>query len=238
MNIYIDNELGQTNILITAPHGGSKKPISLPDRSYGKLYRDSYTKSLTLKLLDKFKYRPYSLISNIHRKKVDLNRDLKEGAQENIYSKNIWYYWNYMVSEYKCNILSKNNSGLYIDIHSHNNSHEFQLGYNLSESNYNKVLKGKNIKGSTLDSLNENLYEMMFGEYSIKNSLEKNGFSVFKPRFGEQYFNGGYNIETFSGDGLASIQIEVPISILKLYRYDIVDVLYESIRTFKDLFIT
>lgn len=229
---------GLINILITAPHGGSKKPDYLPDRTYGKLYRDSYTKSLTERIINKFKHKPYYLISNIHRRKVDLNRDLKEGAQDNLYANNIWYHWNYLLSEYKCEILDLFDSGLHIDIHSHNNGHEFHLGYDLSKSNYNKVSKRKRTYGSTLDSLNGSLYNMMFGKYSIKNSLEKNGFSVHKPRRGKEYFNGGYNIETFSGSGLGGIQIEVPISILRRYRYDVADTLYESIRTFKDRFVT
>jgi hypothetical protein len=233
--VIIDN-LGNSNILITTPHGGSKKPKSIPNRTYGKLYRDSYTKSLTKMIVDRFNVKPSYLICNLHRSKLDLNRDLKEATQGNIQTTVTWYYWNYMASLYKSIILSRFHKGLYIDIHSHNTSDKFQLGYNISTANYGRLFNRMITTKSTLDSLNNNQYEMLFGENSIKNSLEKSGFKVFHPRKGRKYFNGGYNIETFSGDGLGGIQIEVPISVLRRQKYRIASALYKAIKTFNIVF--
>jgi hypothetical protein len=238
---FIDYQEGNTNLLITAPHGGNKKPKDIPDRTYGKTYRDTYTRPLTYKLLELFPKdnKPYSIIANIHRKKVDLNRDIVEGAQGNYHAESNWYYWNYFLGRYRREILQTYNMGLHIDIHSHNNSDEFHLGYNLSKTKYKNVFKKKNTKGSTLDSLGTNLYEMLFGKYSLKFQLEKCQFSIFYPHGKDVYFNGGYNIETYSGNGFGGIQIEIPVSILKIkeQRYKIIDCLYESILLFRDSFV-
>ena len=56
---------------------------------------------------------------------------------------------------------------------------------------------------------------MMFGHLSIRNSLLRWGFPVHDPVDDAIYYNGGYNIETFSGHGLGAIQIECPTSILE-----------------------
>ena len=78
---------------------------------------------------------------------------------------------------------------------------------------------------------------MMFGKHSIKVSIEKFGFSIFKPSISKQYFSGGYNIETFNGQGLGGVQIEIPVSVLRVKREKIIEALYESIMTFKENFI-
>ena len=239
MNTYLDYKEGTTNILLTTPHGGNKKPDSILDRTKGKLFRDTYTQPLTYKLLDKFSYyeKPYYIIADIHRKKIDLNRNLNEGTEGNEHQAAIWFYWNYLLAKYKYELVNNHLFGLHIDIHSHNNSDEFHLGYDLSIYKYNKVKNKYKVVGSTLDSLRNDLYEMMFGIYSLKFSIEKFEFSVFSPKEGKQYFNGGYNIETFSGQGLGGIQIEIPVFVLRVKREKIIEALYESIMTFKEKFI-
>ena len=239
MITYIDYKEGTTNLLLTASHGGNKKPDTIPNRTKGKLFRDTYTQPLVYKLLDKFSYynKPYYIIADIHRKKIDLNRNLSNGTERNPYQEAIWYYWNYVLSKSKYEILDKNKYGLHIDIHSHNNSDEFHLGYNLSTETCIKLAKGWRVLGSSLDSIDKDLNNMVHGKYSLKSSMEKFGFSIFEPTLGKEYFNGGYNIETSNGNGLGGIQIEIPVSVLRVKREEIIEALYESIIIFKENFI-
>ena len=77
---------------------------------------------------------------------------------------------------------------------------------------------------------------VFFGPFSIKSSLEEYGYKVLFPKGNEEYFNGGRNIEVFSGGGLGSIQIEVPVQVLKRDLTSVAYCLYDSIETFRKEF--
>jgi len=205
------------NVIITAPHGGGIKPFSIRNRKYGSKSKDSYTRRLTDSIVNqRINYNAHYVISDIHRSKVDLNRNQDEGAQGNRKAEKIWREWNTHIETYKERVLSSHGKGIYIDIHSQSKTDDFHLGYGVSTSTYNKIKMGKrHSEKTTLSSLKQSDYEMMFGNLSIRNSLLRWGFPVHDPVDDAIYYNGGYNIETFSGHGLGAIQIECPTSILE-----------------------
>lgn len=213
---YIDYQEGMSNILISAPHGGGIKPLGIPSRKQGTLVRDSYTRRLAYSISNLLELPPYYCIADIHRSRVDLNRPIEEGAGGNYRASNIWLEWNDILHNYTGDIISNSKTGLFIDIHSHNNSHEFQLGYNIPTKEYLELETSKKLRvSSTISSLRrQSLHEMLYGECSISNSLKERGYSVYRPKKNEQYFNGGYNVENFSGKGIGAIQIEVPVVML------------------------
>lgn len=215
-NNYLRYSFGQTNVVITAPHGGGIRPYNIPKRRWGKLLKDSYTRRLTEKVVELMYSKPYYVISDIHRNRVDLNRDLYEAAQGNYKAERIWKMWNGLLENYIGDARDIFGKILYIDIHSHNDSDKFQLGYNISSKDYLDLYYGKKIYNITsLDSLDRDVYDMIFGECSFKESFELMGYEVFMPDGEEPYFNGGRNIEIFNGDGVGAVQIEVPVSILE-----------------------
>ena len=236
---YIKHDFGYTNLLFTAPHGGGAKPFNIKDRTTGKRLQDTYTRRLTSKLVELMYNSPYYVVSDIHRKKVDLNRDLPEATDGDRKAQTVWYNYHNKVSLYKSEMLSLYRTGLLVDIHSHNNSDEFQLGYNISARDYLALRLNKRMDiPSTLDSFTDRnyLWDMIFGYHSITNSIEKYGYKVFTPNTRDEFFNGGYTVERYAGEGLGSIQIEVPVSLLKYDLDGAARVLKDSITIFSNKF--
>jgi hypothetical protein len=238
-NGYIQYLEGNNNILLTAPHGGNMRPLSIPKRKSGISTMDTYTRRLTSKVYSLFRTedKPTALIADIHRSKVDLNRGIREAAQGNKKAENIWWDWDKYIRVMQYDLLRRFGNVVYVDIHSHNDGKYFELGYNLNANDYLNLQRRKFTgKTTTMDSLKGNAYDKLFGEYSIKRGLEWFGYDVFSPNGNEGYFNGGRNIEIYSGNGVGAIQIECPISLLK---YDLDGVAYcikDCISTFRDRF--
>ncbi len=212
---YLRYGMGDTNVVISAPHGGGIKPYTIPPRRGGVQLRDTYSRTLTETIMEIMGEKPYYIISDIHRSRVDLNRDLKEAAEGNPKAKTIWHTWNNMLSFYTEDAKERNGKVLYVDIHSHDNNDTFQLGYNISADAYLDVYYGRRTREvSTMDSIPGDIYSKLFGPYSFKRSLELMGLRTFIPDGNEMYFNGGRNVETFNGNGTAAIQIEAPYTLL------------------------
>lgn len=237
---YLTFKQGNTNIILSAPHGGGMKPRSIPLREYGVKLRDTYTRRLIEALIEEFRWEnPYYIYADIHRSRVDLNRDIKEGAQGNETASKIWLGWEALMNLYLVRAKSYNGKCLYIDLHSHNDSWMFELGYNLSANNYRNLWVNRKVNAeTTLDSLEQDKYDMIFGKKSFKETLEKfKNYHMFYPQGGEKYFNGGRNVEVFSGGGTGAIQIEIPVHYLKEELKLIARSLYVSILEFRDEYV-
>lgn len=228
-----------TDLIITAPHGGGIRPLEIPRRRHGISFQDTYTRRITEDLLKLYPgvHKPHYVIADIHRSGVDLNRNVIEGAGHSVKAEIIWKTWHSLIQKYVRNDRKRFSKVLYVDIHSHNNNNSFQLGYNLDAARYLELkTMGKTRAVSTLDSLGFSKYEMIFGEHSFKRSLEDKGFSVYNPIGGEAYFNGGYNIETYSGNGVGGIQIEIPVSSAVTDYKETVMALKYAIERFRNAF--
>ena len=99
-------------------------------------------------------------------------------------------------------------------------------------------------KNSTMHSLKEydpNYYKsehsILFGEYSFPHSLKSFGYKVLTPKDDKSYLNGGRNIREFKGEGIGSLQIECPISILKKDLDGVALALVKSIDIFSEQFL-
>jgi len=237
---YLFIKEGKTNIVISAPHSGSAKPWNIPNRKYGNLLQDTYTKKLIQLVVKKlFWMEPYYIYSNIHRCKVDLNRDILEGAQFNTKAERIWKDWNMLIKYFTEQACEYGGKCLYIELHSHNDSNEIQLGYNLNARNYLKLMKIKRSNVSTtLDAIHPDPYETIFGDFSFKTSLENFGYKVFSPSNGKVYFNGGRGIETFSNSNVGAIQIEFPVLELGRNTDIAASAIYKAILNFKGMFLS
>lgn len=238
---YLTYGWGRRNLLLSAPHGGGMKPITIPNRTYGNRGKDSYTRRIIEALVKRFPDQPYYVYSDIHRCKIDLNRGIEESAQGNPEMERVWEDWNKLLYGFTDEIRTIYGRGLYIDIHSHNKSDYFELGYDITAKTYNAIKSREKYKETpTISHLNlENIYdgELMFGKYSFATSLEKNGFKVLVPTNDKHYLNGGRNVETFSGEGIGGIQIECPISVMKRDLNSVIDTLEMSIEIFMEKFL-
>lgn len=238
INKYLIFRVGNCPVIISAPHSGEIKPINIPPRKYGNLERDSYTKTLIERVLESLNKKPYFIFSEIHRSRVDLNRDIVEGCQGNLLAEKIWKQWNYTLDSFKQQVETKYNKGLYIDLHSHSNSDKFQIGYGLSVKEYNYLRNREKItKRSSMYAIDNDSYDSLFGNNSIINTIEKHGFEVLIPQKEEKYLNGGRNIRVNHDEKIGAIQIECPVSILRTNLFNISKTLVDAIETFSNRFL-
>ncbi len=238
---YLTYKLGNSPIILSAPHGGDIKPTDIPYRTYGNRSRDTYTRRLIQGIDAGLVYKPYFIYADIHRSRVDLNRDIAEAAQGNPKAEKIWYDWNKFLSTSKSEVEKRFGRGLYIDIHSHNNSDKFQIGYGLKVIDYLDLRGGWEIKKhSTMYPLVRDGYtekNLLFGTYSFPDSITSSGYKVLVPEKEEQYLNGGYNIHKYHGNGIGAIQIECPIPVLKNDLDGVIKALINAINSFERRFL-
>ena len=136
----------ETNLLITAPHGGSLKPRSIPDRvggcrikgkcvySHNRCKRpdtkrcpvsnipDMYTKDMATRLADEYykltKVRPHVVVNHLHRGKLDPNRPKPEATFYNKYAKKAFDEFFGFIRDAKKRIgLQGDGAGLIVDLH-------------------------------------------------------------------------------------------------------------------------
>ena len=237
---YLTYSEGKSNVLISAPHGGGIKPIHMPKRKYGNRLKDTYTRRLTEKVINYLSpIKPFYVYSDIHRSRVDLNREIVEAAQGNTYAERVWNEWNTLLKYYQNEIRRLYGTGLYIDIHSHNDGDYFELGYNLNARDYlNAFESGKINATTTIDSIGKSkVYDALFGKSSFHQQLKFYDLTPFMPDGHEVYFNGGRDVEVFSGNGISAIQIECPVSILKKELDYVARALANIISDFRDTYV-
>ena len=150
---YVKYIEGNMNLIITAPHGGGELPSSIPDRTPGCfssnkcLYRygclpqnankcsvktlgDRYTSEMAELIFEHVrmltKATPYLIINNLHRKKMDANREVNEATLGNSNAQNVYYEYHNITAK-SCRSVQNQfgQGGLLIDIHGH--SHDKAL---------------------------------------------------------------------------------------------------------------
>lgn len=122
---YCEFIQGQLPLIISIPHGGYLSPFNLPDRNKKSsslvLLNDMNTQEIGRELFElirkKFEGRTsYMIINHLHRRKVDVNRSSKEGAEISE-TLTAWFdYHNYLRNAIE-EIKKKYSNGLLIDIH-------------------------------------------------------------------------------------------------------------------------
>jgi len=145
-------------IVITAPHGGSEMRYDhsvIPQRTWGKTYKDSYTLEIAMalgdSLIENYCKVPYIIVNHLHRSKLDVNREIVEAAQEVFIAEEAWRAFHNFTAHAQILVESRHGSvstsdlegvkGLMFDVHGYSGkdwtpvsgSPFIQWGYRLSE---------------------------------------------------------------------------------------------------------
>ena len=229
-NGYVEYIPGTLPLVLSAPHGGALAPPEIPDRTWGTVVTDSYTRETLLAVRDAFLGQtgqaPHVVISHLKRTKLDPNREIGEAAQESPFAENAWEEFHGFIEIATDRVAEDLGSGFYLDLHGH--GHEIQrleLGYLLSASDLNQNDDGLDGTSFALKSSVAALAQasplsfsaLVRGETSFGAYLAEQGIrsvpSPGDPSPGsDSYFSGGYN--TFrhgSRDGgtVSGLQIEM-----------------------------
>ena len=226
---YVDYHPGTLPLILTAPHGGYLEPVEIPDRGWGTTGQDWNTKELTLAIREAVHARtgayPHVIISNLHRIKLDPNREIVEAAQGNADAERAWWEFQIFADEAGELVEDAFGEGLHLDIHGH--GHEIkrlEIGYLLSRTDLAEpdgVLSGSvYVNKSSVKALasrgGNDLAGLVRGAWSLGTLLEERFVpavpSTDQPNPGQDdYFTGGYNtVRHGSRDGgnISGIQIE------------------------------
>ncbi len=215
--------VGDIPLVITVPHGGTKRPKGMADRTCkdnaGRIVRgtDSYTVEVAHYIQDAFvkKYnkRPYMVINHVARRKVDQNRALKYVCGDPK-GEEAWYNFHDAADAALDHAEKQFGYALYIDLHGHGHLNQrLELGYSLGRKDLEKAYKKEDLekyaaKSSMANYLKKNpdadIWELLFGENAFGTLVNNQGVPATPakqdphPVAGEAFFNGGYNTRRYT----------------------------------------
>lgn len=122
INTFLEYQQGTLPIIITAPQDGDLMPDNIPNRKNGSSVKDSntaiFSKELSKTMENEFGKKPHYIICHLNRRKIDLNRSLKNGCEHEL-SEQIWYEWHRLIETACIAIKKEHNYGILLDIHGH-----------------------------------------------------------------------------------------------------------------------
>ena len=232
---------GNIPVILSIPHGGDISPSEISNRTYGVTVTDSNTIELGIAIRNYFysnyNTRPYVIINNLKRTKLDANRDKAEAAQNNIYAERAFDEFHFYIEKAREDIISKFSTGILFDIHGHGinpdgfNDLRTWIGYLLTADeldNSNDYID-QNISindvsiYSLLNSSGQTLSQLLSGPNSLGALFENNNYTALpspesRSPEGMRYFSGGYNTFRYGTNrefNFSSIQLEFPFQGLR-----------------------
>jgi len=226
---YVEYRPGSLPLILTAPHGGYLEPPEIPDRTWGTTGQDRNTRELTLAIREALHARtgayPYVVILNLHRKKLDGNREIVEAAQGDHLAERAW--WEFEVFAEEAGEMAEGSfgKGLHLDIHGHGHAiPRLELGYMLSRADLaqpdgaldSDAYVNKSSVRALVEGSGGTLAQLVRGPFSLGTLMENRTVpavpSTSQPSPGEDdYFTGGYNTDrhgSAGGGSISAIQIE------------------------------
>ncbi|MFK7746815.1 MAG: T9SS type A sorting domain-containing protein [Kordia sp.] len=211
-NQYIEYIPGNMPIIISAPHGGvlqSGETIggtfypdndsALPDRNCGGSdERDDNTEILIREIqqsvFDQTGCYPYIIISNLHRSKLDPNREQNEATCGDADALFYWNAFHSFIDDANADVMSKWGKGLYIDLHGQSHTvPRIEAGYNISASDLNNTTANhlNTVSNSTITNLVSNNLGNLTQEELVRGPNSLGG--IFKDTGGAFYNAQGYS---------------------------------------------
>ncbi len=215
-NRYSEYIAGNLPIIMAMPHGGPLRPDDIPNRSCSgcNTTNDSFTRELGLLIYDEINRvtgcHPHVIINQLHRSKMDANREIVEAADGNKKAEVAWMDFQGFIDTASFQVSKDFGKGLFIDLHGHAHTiQRLELGYLLSSSelqssdedlNNTPLLNESSIQ-HLLDKNLQNLSHsaLIRGEQSLGTLISERNFDAVPsnlipfPKDGEPYFSGGYN---------------------------------------------
>ena len=144
-NDYVEYIAGDAPVILTAPHGGSLDPTTIPDRTDARCGGSATTTTdlNTVELVRamqtayhaRFGHYPHVIIANLSRRKLDANRTPPEATCGSAEADAAYREWHAFIDVAKRAVLTANGKGWYMDMHGHGHAiQRLELGYLLDGS--------------------------------------------------------------------------------------------------------
>ncbi len=236
VNNYTEYHSGNLPIIISVPHGGNLLPSDIPNRTCNSavLVSDANTIELAQQIDTAFVTatgcHPYIIYCNLHRSKLDCNRNIADGACGNPIAANAWNEFNNFIDTAQARAQNVfGGKAFYIDLHGHGNLiQRLELGYLLYDNelvladsvlNTNQYIDYSSIQN--LVATNSNGYshaELLRGNFALGTLFGNAGYpsvpsqQIPFPETTDNYYSGGYNTANHTsysvGNTVNGLQIE------------------------------
>jgi hypothetical protein len=139
-NGYVEYIGGNAPVILTAPHGGSLAPSTIPDRTDARCggsattTTDLNTIELVRAMQASYYARcgryPHVIISHLARRKADVNRTPPVATCNNVDAETAYREWHSFIDIAKHSVLESSGKGWYMDMHGHGHAiQRLELGY-------------------------------------------------------------------------------------------------------------
>src|SRR5699024_8057061 len=116
--------------------------------------------AIEAELVSAYQLRPYLIISNLARSKVDQNRDLEEGTCGNAAGEQAWMNFHAYLDTAIRTASEREGRVLHIDLHGHGQAEQrLELGYALTATDLGKIALGEDLEGLAKKSPLHNLLD-------------------------------------------------------------------------------
>ncbi len=220
---YVEYVAGDLPIIISVPHGGSLKPELVADRTFGVNVKDNGTQEIAREMIAEFKARtgkyPHVIFSHLARKKLDVNREEFEGAQDNPPALAAWNEYHGFIDSASAAVVNIFGRGFLVDLHGQNNPEErIEIGYRLENDDLMMSDGDLNLKASVEKSTLKNLMkysplshaELIRGSNSLGALFDRRSVpstpSPSQPSPGSyKFFSGGYTVGRHTVDDTSAV---------------------------------
>jgi hypothetical protein len=218
-NDYIEYVAGNAPLIYSAAHGGSLTPSEIADRTDARCggsattSTDLNTRALALAMqarhFARFGNYPHVIINNLHRRKLDANRDILEGACNDAAALIAWKEFHDFMNVAKAAVLAAHGRGWYMDMHGHGHDiQRLELGWLISGAALRlpdaqldaNVSYEDSTSFQTISRVSASSFATLLrGSSSLGTLYADNGVPSVPglndpaPDIGESYFSGGYN---------------------------------------------
>lgn len=234
-NGYVEYIAGDLPIIISSPHGGALRPAEIPDRSSAArdadINTDDVARRIAAALTSLTGRRPHLVLQQLHRSKLDANREIREAAAGDPHAERAWHEYHRWIETAERAISRGGGRGFYLDVHAHGHPvARIELGYLLTSSALSRPDAELNapsfVRKSSIRSLAERsptpFATLLRGDQSLGELLVRRGYpavpSLSDPSPGNSpYFDGGYSTERHSslnGGPVDGVQAEINYQIM------------------------
>lgn len=133
-NNYIEIHPGDCPLIIAAPHGGLEEPADIADRTWGVFARDVNTQDMARRMAAEIfartGKRPHVVLSLIHRRKLDPNREIVEAAQGDPNAEIAWHEYHGALDAARAEAERQFGFAFVVDSHGHGHTiQRIEFGY-------------------------------------------------------------------------------------------------------------